>query len=161
MILGLSVHAFTVMHVIISLVAIAAGAAMTAGLLQAQVLRGWTGWFLTFTVATSLSGFLFHSAHFGPPHAVGVISLVVLAVSLLALYGQHLAGRWRLAYIVCAILAFYLNVFVLVAQVFDKIPSLHRLAPRGQEPPFVIAQAVVLLVFLWIGMAAVRRARRG
>src|SRR5882672_3476782 len=114
----------------------------------------------TFTllhVVISLIGFLFHSTAIGPPHIVGAISLVVLAVTLLALYTFHLAGRWRAIHAVTAVLALYLNVFVGVVQAFLKIPALHDLAPLGNEPPFAIAQGLVFALFVALGYGAVKR----
>ena len=104
-------------------------------------LPGWTAFFLVTTVLTSATGFLFHSASFGPPHVIGVLSLVILAVALIALYRQHLAGSARWLYIAAAILALYLNVFVGVIQAFQKIPLLHALAPTQQSAPFVVGAA--------------------
>src|ERR1700755_3256550 len=112
MILGMSTAAFTTLHVIISLIGIAAGLIVALAMCNGRRLPGWTGLFLTTTVLTSVTGFLFHSAAFGPPHVIGVISLVILAIAIFALYVQHLAGAARWLYIVSAILALYLNVFV-------------------------------------------------
>jgi hypothetical protein len=158
MIIGMSVHAFTVLHTIISLVGIFSGlfvlVAMLGGRTSAQ-----TGLFLVTTVLTSVTGFMFHSASFGPPQIVGVISLVVLAIAIAALYLGHLAGAWRWIYVVNALLALYLNVFVGVAQSFDKIPALHALAPTATETPFKIAQLIVLLIFIGLGFRAVKRFR--
>src|SRR5205823_11438899 len=103
--------AFTLLHVAISLIAIACGVVVTAGLWRAQRMPGWTAVFLVTTIATSLTGFFFHSKSFGAPHVVGVISLVILALALVALYGYRLAGAWRWIYVAGALAAFYLNVF--------------------------------------------------
>jgi hypothetical protein len=157
MILGMSVPAFTLLHVIISLIGIAAGVPVTYGLLSAKKLPGWTALFLVSTILTSVTGFFFHSKAFGPPHIVGVISLVLLGVALVALYGNKLAGSWRWIYVVTALTAFYLNVFVGVVQSFQKIPFLNALAPTGTELPFASAQAAVLALFIWIGVLAVKR----
>jgi Na+/H+ antiporter NhaC len=119
-------------------------------------LPGWTTLFLTTTVLTSLSGFGFPFTKVGPPHVVGVISLVVLAVCMTALYGKQLAGRWRAIYVVTAVVALYLNVFVLVVQLFTKTPPLAQLAPTQQEAPFALTQALVLALFAWLGWAALR-----
>ena len=157
MILGMSVGTFTLLHVIISLVGIASGAVVLFAMIGDRPSRAWTALFLATTVLTSATGFLFHSASFGPPHVVGVISLVVLAVALLALYGQHLGGVWRPVYVICAVIALYLNVFVGVVQAFQKIPALNALAPKGSEPPFLAAQLVVLIGFIGFGYLAVKR----
>ena len=161
MILGMSVAAFTLLHVVISLVGILAGAFALRGMIENKPLDFWAPLFLATTVLTSVTGFLFHFTSFGPPEIVGAISLVVLAIALVALYPSHLAGLWRPVYVVTAVLAFYLNVFVLVVQAFQKVGFLHALAPTGSEPPFAIAQGVVLVAFLVLGYLAVRRFHRG
>jgi hypothetical protein len=150
---------FTVVHVVISLIGIFAGVVVLAGMLAGRLLGGCNAVFLIATVATSVTGFFFHSANFGPPHVVGVISLVVLAVALVALYGRHLIGIWRAIYVVAAMLALYLNVFVGVAQAFQKLPFLSVLAPTQTESPFVIAQSTVLVGFVILGFLAVKRFR--
>lgn len=157
MILGLSVPTFTLIHVIISLIGIATGLVFLAAYLGGRWLGGWNLWFLVFTILTSVTGFFFHSKVIGPPHVVGAISLVVLAVALLALYGFKRAGIWRPVYTITAVVALYLNVFVLVVQMFQKIPFLNAFAPTGSEPPFAIAQGLVLIAFVIAGWRAVRR----
>jgi len=157
MILGMSTAAFTLLHVIISLIGIASGAVVMWGLWKAKRLGGWTALYLLTTVLTSATGFLFHSTSFGPPHIVGVISLVVLAATIAALYYYRLAGPWRWIYVAGAVLALYLNVFVGVVQAFQKLPFLHPLAPTGSEPPFAIAQFLVLALFIAFGIAATKR----
>lgn len=157
MILGMSTAAFTVLHVIISLIGILSGIVVVLGMLSGRGYALWTQVFLITTVATSATGFLFHSTSFGPPHIVGVISLIVLAVAIFALYARHLAGSWRWIYIVCAVLALYLNAFVGVVQAFQKIPSLHALAPTGSEAPFLAVQLLVMALFIAFGVMAVRR----
>jgi hypothetical protein len=157
MILGLSVAAFTQLHVIISLIAIAAGLIFLAGLIAGRWLNLWNQLFLVFTILTSVTGFFFHSKMIGPPHVVGVISLIVLAIALTALYGFKRAGLWRPVYTVAAVLALYLNVFVLVVQLFQKIPFLNAFAPTGSEPPFAAAQGIALIAFAAAGFVAVRR----
>ena len=159
MILGMSTAAFTLLHVIISLIGIATGVVVVVGMLAGKRLPGWSAVFLIATVLTSATGFLFHSKSFGPPHILGVISLLVLAPTLVALYVQHLAGAWRRIYIVGAVTALYLNAFVGVVQAFGKIVPLHALAPNGNEPAFVVAQAVVLGLFVWLGLRAVKKFR--
>ena len=136
---------------------ILAGAVVVLGMLRSRDLSGWTAIFLTTTVLTSVTGFLFHSKTFGPPHVVGLISLVVLAVAIVALYVRHLLGAWRWIYIAGAIAALYLNVFVGVVQAFQKVPALHELAPNGSEPPFAIAQLLVLALFVVLAITALRR----
>jgi hypothetical protein len=157
MILGMSLAAFTQFHVIISLVGIGAGIIVLIGMLQSERLPKLTGLFLATTVATSVTGFMFPFATFGPPEIVGVISLVVLIVALLALYFFKLAGAWRWIYVATALIALYLNVFVGVVQTFQKVPFFHALAPTQTEPPFAIAQGIVLLAFIALGIAAARK----
>jgi hypothetical protein len=152
MFLGLST--FTWVHVLLSLVGIATGLVVVKGLLSSQRLDGWTALFLASAVATSATGFFLPADHFGPSHGVGVISLVVLAFAILARYGLHLAGVWRRIYAVGAVLALYFLVFVGVAQMFAKAPALHALAPTQAEPPFTVAEAVVLVLFVVLAVVA-------
>ena len=156
MILGLSVETFTLLHVIISLVAIATGLIVLYAMLASRI-SAWTSTFLATTVLTSVTGFFFHSKAIGPPHIVGALSLVILVFTLLAFYSFRLAGRWRAVYVVTSILALYLNAFVAVVQAFLKIPALNRLAPLGNEPPFAAAQGLVLVLFVVLGWMALKR----
>lgn len=151
--------AFTLVHVIISIVAILSGMEVMAGLLSSQRRDGWTMVFLTTTIATSVSGFGFPAAHILPSHIVGVISLAVLALVCLARYPFRLAGAWRRVYTIGATIALYLNVFVLVVQLFRRVPALNALAPRQTEPPFAIAQGIVLVIFIALGVAVTIRFR--
>ena len=139
---------YTIIHTLISLAGIFSGFAVMFGLLAGKRLDGWTKWFLITTVATSVTGFGFPLHHFGAPHMVGVISLIVLAVTIYARYPKRLAGAWRWIYVVGALMAFYLNVFVGVVQAFQKIPALNALAPTQTEPPFKFTQLVVLALFI-------------
>ena len=91
-----------------------------------------------------------------PSHIVGVLSLVVLAVTLAGLYIYRLAGAWRWLYVATAVFALYLNVFVGVVQAFAKVPFLNALAPTQKDLPFIVAQGVVLLIFVYFGIKAVR-----
>ena len=159
MILGMSEHAFTVVHVVISLAGIISGLVVLAGLLGSRRLPGWTLTFLVTTILTSVTGYFFPRDRILPSHIVGGISLLVLAVALLALYAFRLAGAWRWVYVASAVLALYLNVFVAVVQSFLKFPALNALAPTQSEPPFVVAQAIVLVVFLALCVRAVRSFR--
>lgn len=160
MILGMSTAAFTEFHVILSLIGIASGVIVVLAMLGGKRVPTWTALFLLTTVATSATGFLFHSAKFGPPHVVGVISLIVLAVAILALYVYKLAGAWRWIYVATAVLALYLNTFVGVVQTFQKIEFFRALAPTQTEPPFAIAQGVVLVIFIALGILATKRFRQ-
>ena len=157
MILGLSAAAFTQLHVAISLIGLLSGLATVLAMATSRNLRAVTAVFLAATALTSLTGFFFHSARIGPPHIVGAISLVVLAVAIWARYGRHMDGIWRPVYIVTAVIALYLNAFVGVVQAFQKIPALNDLAPKGSEPPFVATQLVVLAVAAALGFIALRR----
>lgn len=156
MVLGMSLATFTFVHVVISLVAIVSGLLVVYGLIKGQRFDGATVIFLSTTVLTSLTGYLFPFVHLLPSHIVGVISLVVLAVAIAARYSLHLTGAWRSIYVVCAVLALYLNVFVLVVQSFLKIPPVHALAPTQKEPPFLIVQLIVLAIFIGLGILAVK-----
>jgi hypothetical protein len=150
---------FTLIHVVISLAGIGSGLIVMYGLLTGRRMGGWTAFFLATTVATSVTGFGFPLVHFGAPHWVGVISLVVLVVAILARHALHLAGAWRWIYVVCAVLAFYLNVFVGVAQAFDKVSFLKAMAPTQSEPPFLLTQLVVLLLFVALAVTGAIRFR--
>ena len=156
MILGMSLSTFTLLHVIISLVAIVAGIVVVLGMLGSNRLAGMTALFLATTVLTSVTGFFFPFTKLLPSHMVGIISLVVLAIAIVALYFCRMAGAWRWIYVVTAVLALYLNVFVLVVQAFQKISFLKPLAPTQSEPPFIAAQGVTLLIFIALGVLAVR-----
>jgi hypothetical protein len=156
MILGMSTSTFTLVHVVLSLVGILAGLVVVFGMFSSKKLDGWTALFLATTVLTSVTGFFFPFDKILPSHIVGIISLVVLAIAILALYALHLAGPWRWIYVVSAVLALYLNVFVGVVQAFQKLPLLASLAPTQSEPPFLIAQAVVLVIFVVLGVVAAR-----
>ena len=159
MVLGMSIATFTAVHVAISLIGIATGVIVVVGMLNVRRLPGWTALFLVTTVLTSVTGFLFPAAHVLPSHVVGVISLVVLAVTLVALYVRRLAGSWRWIYVTGAVLALYLNVFVGVVQAFQRVPALRRLAPTQSEPPFLVAQLLVLTIFVLLGIRAVVKFR--
>ena len=161
MIIGLSTGSFTLLHVAISLVAILAGVVVVAAMIAGTRSRAWTALFLATTIATSVTGFMFHSQSFGPPHIIGAISLVILALAVYALYVRHLAGYWRPVYIVSAVAALYLNVFVGVVQAFQKIPLLQALAPTQTEMPFLEAQIAVLVIVAAFGLLALRRFRPG
>ena len=164
MILGMSLSMFVTVHVIISLIGIVAGIIVMFGLLGSNRMPGLTAIFLLFTILTSATGFLIPplvSDKLLPSHIIGALSLVLLAVACFALYGQKLSGRWRLIYVLTALISLYLNVFVLVIQSFLKIPALHALAPSvpPSEPPFAIVQGIVLVFFVLMIIGAVRRFR--
>ena len=159
MVLGMSLPAFTQLHVVISLIGIVAGLIVVFGMFGSKRLPGWTALFLATTILTSATGFLFPFTKLLPSHIVGIISLVVLAIALLALYVFGLAGSWRWIYVASAVLALYLNVFVAVVQAFQKFPALKELAPTQADPPFAIAQGIVLLIYITIFVGAVRAFR--
>src|ERR1700730_2256548 len=150
---------FVFVHVLLSLVGIFSGFVVLFGMLAAKRLNGWPATFLVTTVATSVTGFFLPAAHFMPSHAIGILSLIVLALAIFARYGRHLAGAWRRTYVISAVLALYFNVFVLIAQTFQKVPALKAIAPTQSEPPFAIAQLVVLVLFVVFGVPAVIKFR--
>jgi hypothetical protein len=141
-------------HVIISLIGIVAGIVVLYGLLTGNAFGGWTAVFLATTILTSATGFLLPPFVFDPPRVVGLISLILLAVAVAALYAFHLAGVWRPIYVGTALAALYLNVFVAVTQAFQKLSFLQALAPTQSEPPFLIAQIAVLVGFVVLGVWA-------
>jgi uncharacterized protein YggT (Ycf19 family) len=150
---------YTLIHVLISLIGIFTGFVVLYGLLNARQSEGWTKWFLWTTVLTSVTGFFFPFKGFTPAYAVGAISMVLLAIALFALYRQHLAGGWRTAYVISAVMALYLNVFVLVVQLFRRVPALKAAAPTQTETPFKVAQLAVLLFFVIVTVLATTRFR--
>jgi hypothetical protein len=159
MTLGMSIETFTMLHVLISLIGIGSGLMVMYGFLTAKRWDGMNAIFLVTTVLTSVSGFGFPFEHLLPSHKVGIISLAVLAIAIPARYMFHMAGAWRKVYVITASLALYLNVFVLVVQSFLKQPGLHALAPKGQEPPFLVAQIVVMVIFILLTIFAVKKFR--
>jgi hypothetical protein len=138
----------TLVHVVISLIGIFSGFVVMFGLLTAKRMDGLTALFLASTVATSATGFLFPFHHLLPSHVLGIISLVMLAIAIIARYSMHMAGGWRKTYVITAAISLYLNVFVLVAQAFMKVPALNAVAPTQSEPPFLISQVLVTLIFI-------------
>ncbi len=161
MILGMSLATFTLAHVIISLIGIVAGIIVMFGLLGSNRMPGLTAIFLLFTILTSATGFLFPFDKLLPSHIIGILSLVLLAIACIALYGMKLSGAWRWIYVLTAMISLYLNVFVLVIQSFLKVGPLHALAPSvpPSEPPFAVAEGVVLVFFIIVIIGAVRRFR--
>jgi hypothetical protein len=159
MILGMSTSTFTFLHVLISLLGIASGLVVMYGFLAAKRLDGMNTLFLVTTVLTSVTGFFFPNEHITPAIILGILSLVVLAIAIGARYGLHLNGAGRWLYVVTASVALYFNVFVLVVQSFEKVPALHALAPTQKEPPFAVAQLVVLVLFIVLTALAVKKFR--
>jgi hypothetical protein len=159
MILGLSISTFTLVHVVLSLVGILSGLPVLVGMLGAKRRPAWTALFLATTMATSVSGFFFPAAGFGPSHILGVLSLVTLAVALLARYINRLAGASRWIYVTAVMLALYLNVLVGIVQAFQKLAFLQALAPTQSEPPFLYTQLAVLAIFVVLAIVALIRFR--
>jgi uncharacterized membrane protein len=159
MILGMSLSTFTTLHVVISLIAIATGVICMFALLGSRTPAGLTSTFLLTTVATSVTGFFFPNLKVGPPVIFGVVSLIVLTPVLLAYYLYHLAGPWRWIYIAGAAFALYLNSVVAVVQSFQKLAFLKPLAPTQSEPPFLVAQTIVLVIIVGLAILALRRFR--
>jgi hypothetical protein len=161
MVLGMSLSAFTTVHVIISLIGIVSGLVVMFGLLGSNRMTGMTALFLLTTILTSATGFLFPVEKLLPSHIIGILSLVLLAIACIALYGMKLSGAWRWIYAVTALLSLYFNVFVLVIQSFLKIPALTALAPGNPPsgPVFAVVQGIVLVFFVLMIIGAVRRFR--
>jgi hypothetical protein len=161
MMLGMSLSTFTAFHVIISLIAVVSGLIVMFGLLGSNRRPSLTATFLLFTILTSATGFLFPFDKLLPSHMIGIVSLLLLGIACIALYVMKLSGAWRWIYVLTAMIALYLNVFVLVIQSFLKLGPLHALAPSipPSEPPFAVAQGIVLLFFVLVIIGAVRRFR--
>jgi hypothetical protein len=159
MILGLSIAAFTYLHVAISLIAIAAGFVVLVAIIGAKRVPAVTALFLVTTVLTSLTGFLFPFKGITPGIVVGILSMIVLLLAIFALYGRGLAGGWRGTYVISSALAVYFNFFVFVVQSFEKVPALKALAPTQTEAPFKLAQLATLVLFIALTIAAFRRFR--
>jgi len=150
---------YTIIHTLISLVAIFTGLVVLFGLLGGKRLDGWTKWFLITAVATTVTGFFFPFHGFTPAIGLGLISLPILALTIYARYPKNLAGAWRLIYVIGAVISLYFNVFVGVVQSFEKIPSLHAMAPTQTEQPFKFTQLTVLSLFVILAIVAVIRSR--
>jgi hypothetical protein len=148
------VQIYTIIHTLISLVAIFTGLVVVFGMIGGERLDNWTKWFLVTAVATTITGFFFPFHGFTPAIGLGIISLPFLALTIFARYPKYLAGAWRWIYVVGAVICLYFNLFVLVVQAFDKIPALHALAPTQSEPPFKLAQLVVVLVSVLLAIIA-------
>jgi hypothetical protein len=157
MMLGMSLSTFTAVHVLISLVGIASGLVVLFGMFSSKRLNGLTAIFLLTTVLTDVTGFGFPFEHLLPSHKIAILSLVVLAIAILARYSFHMVGKWRWIYVVTAAISLYFNVFVLVVQSFMKVPAVHALAPTQTEPPFAVAQGIVLVLFIVLTIFAVKK----
>lgn len=152
----LEITTFTLIHVVLSMVGIFAGLVVVGGLIAGKRLDGWIGLFLVTTVLTNVTGFGFPFRTLLPSHILGGLSLLLLPIAIAARYWKHLTGAWRKVFVVTTVLALYFNVFVLLVQLFQKMPALVVLAPTQKEPPFLVTQLVVLALFVWMGRAAVR-----
>jgi hypothetical protein len=156
-ILGISLSLFTQIHVAISVIGIASGLVAVRGMLAARIFRAVTVLFLATTMLTCITGFMFPFHGMTPGIVVGILSMVLLLAATLALYSFHLAGAWRWIYVVSSVMALWFNVFVFIAQSFEKIPAFHALAPTQTEAPFKIAQLLALAIFVILGIFAVKR----
>ncbi len=159
MILGMSLATYTIVHVIISLIGIGSGLIILFGMLNGKLLTQWNVLFLVTTVLTSVTGFGFPITKVTPGIILGILSLIVLAIAIPALYVFHLNGAWRRTYAITALIALYFNIFVLIAQLFAKVPAIHALAPTQTEPPFKIAQLILLVLFVVLIVAAAKKFR--
>jgi hypothetical protein len=159
MVLGMSLSAFTMLHVIISLIGIGTGFIVLFGLINGRLPSAWNTVFLVTTILTSLTGFAFPNDKITPGIILGILSIIVLAIALVALYVFHLRGAWRRTYAITAMIALYFNVFVLIAQTFEHVPAFHALAPTGTETPFKVAQLLLLVLFTVLISAAAKKFR--
>jgi hypothetical protein len=157
MILGMT--PLTFVHVLLSLIGIFSGFVVLSGLLSANRHDRSTAVFLITTVLTSVTGFLFPFHRLLPSHVLGILSLIALALAIPALYMCRLAGAWRATYVITAMISLYFNVFVLIAQLFMKVPALKALAPTQSEPPFLVTQVAVMVLFVVLTIFAVRNFR--
>ena len=152
--MSLGITILNILHVGLSLIGIVAGLLVLFGFLTSTRLDGWTKVFLGTTIATSVTGFMYPFHKFLPSHAFGIISLIVLPIAIYARYPKRLAGGWRRTFVITSTVALYLNVLVLIAQIFDKVPALHALAPAQSEPPFLITELANLALFIVLGIFA-------
>jgi hypothetical protein len=149
-------NVFTLVHVIITLIALLAGLVVLGGWISGVGFRNWTWVFLSFTALTSVTGFLFPFHGITPAIVVGILSLILLSVSVYSLVRLKLSGRARKVYVVTAHTALYFNFFVLVAQLFQHIPALVELAPHQAGPFFGATQGLIFILFLGLGIGAYR-----
>lgn len=160
MILGMDTQTFTFFHVALSLLGIASGLVLLFfGFLQNRVLRISILIFLVTTILTSLTGFAFPNSHVTPGIILGILSMITLAIASTAMYIGKLAGRWRATFVITSQVSLYFNMFVLIAQLFEHVPALHKFAPTGSGPVFGVAQLILLVAFIWLTVRAVKRFR--
>jgi hypothetical protein len=150
---------FTISHVVLSLVGIFSRFVVVFCLLTSRLLDGWTSLFLVTTVLTSVTGFLFPVHHFMPSHVFGILSLIVLVIAIFVRYRRHLAGAWRRSCVISSMIALYLNVFILIVQLYEKVPALKVIAPTQSEAPFKVTQLTTLRLFIVLGILAAIRFR--
>src|SRR5947207_926989 len=150
---------YTIIHTLISLIAIFTGIVVVFGMLAGAQLNGWTKWFLITAVATTVTGFFFPFHGFTPAIGLGIISLPFLALTIYARYSKRLGGAWRWIYAIGAVICLYFNLFVLVVQLFEKVPALHAMAPTQTEAPFKLTQLTVLLLSVLLSIVAAIRIR--
>jgi hypothetical protein len=157
MILGLNMMQFLYFHVFLSVIGLGAGVFVVIGFVSSKNFSILTTTFLITTVLTSVTGFLFPWHGFTPGIVIGILSVIVLAVAMFALYGKKLAGEWRVVYVLSTCVAFYFNFFVLVAQAFNKVSLLHSIAPSQKSPGFAVTQLFVLVLFILLSARSVKR----
>jgi hypothetical protein len=157
MVLGMTT--FTLVHVALSLIGILSGFVVVLGFLTAKPLNGWTGVFLASTVLANVTGFLFPFHRFMPSHVIGILSLIALAIAIFGRYQRHLAGGWRRSYVISSMIALYFNVFILIVQLYEKVPALKAIAPTQSEAPFKITQLTALVLFVLLSILATVRFR--
>jgi len=150
-------HIYTIIHTLISLIAIFTGLIVVFGMIGGKRLDGWTKWFLITAVLTTATGFFFPFHGFTPAIGLGIISLPFLALTVFARCSKQLAGAWRWIYVIGAVICLYFNLFVLVVQLFEKVPALHAIAPTQTEMPFKLTQLVVLVLSVVLASIAVVR----
>ncbi|HSR92426.1 MAG TPA: hypothetical protein VLK88_14075 [Gemmatimonadales bacterium] len=147
---------FTLIHTVLSMIGIFAGLVVVGGLMSGKQLDGWIGTFLVTTFLANLTGFGFPFVVLMPSHIVGALSLIILPIAAIARYVKHLTGGWRKTFVITSVVALYFNVFVLMVQLFRKVPAMIALAPTQKEPPFAVTQLLILALFIVLGRAAVR-----
>lgn len=150
---------FTLVHVALSLIGILSGLIVAFGMLAAKRLDGMTVIFLVTTVLTSVTGFFFPFHGITPGIVIGILSMIVLAIAIFARYSRQLAGHWRGTYVITAMIALYFNCFILIVQLFEKVPALHAIDPTQSGPPFKLTQLTVLVLFVVFTIATTLKFR--
>ena len=150
-------HIYTIIHTLISLAAIFTGLVVLFAMLSARRAKGWTKWFLITAVATTATGFFFPFHGVTPAIILGIITVPVLAIAIYALHSRRLGGAWRWIYVIGAVMTLYFNLFVLVVELFQKVPALEAIAPTQTESPFKLTQLTVLVASVLLGIMAVVR----